>query len=132
MFFNDEKDYIMRIIKEMTKMLGALMLGKENSKSSIEVFEESRVEITRTKPNKYEDMVDAGQINEAENLLVKELDFGNMEEVFSAVLFYKYISEKDDEFLKAHDYTKEEALDGIRWLAEKTGYGSVCKLYLGE
>ena len=132
MFFNDEKDYIMRIIKEMTKMLGSLMLGKENSRSSIEVFEENRIEVTRTKPNKFEEMVDAGQINEAENLLVEELDMSNMEEVFSAVLFYKYISEKDDEFLKAHDYTKEEALDGIKWLANETGYGYVCELYMDE
>ena len=43
------------------------------------------------------------------------------EEIFAAVLFYQYISEKDNDFLAIHNYSKEEALDGIKRLAEKQG-----------
>lgn len=132
MFFNDEKDYIMRMIKQISAMLGSLMLGKEKSRSTIEVFEENRVEALGTEPNKYLSMVDEGKINEAENLLVEELDYGNPQEVFSAVLFYKHISEMDDEFLKQHNYSKEEALDGLKLLADKTGYGYVCEMYMEQ
>ena len=40
MDFNDEKDYIMRIIKEMVRVLFSLMLGKQYK--SVELPEENK------------------------------------------------------------------------------------------
>ena len=44
MDFNDEKDYIMRIIKEMVRMLFSLMLGKQFK--SGELPEENKYEVS--------------------------------------------------------------------------------------
>ena len=53
-----------------------------------------------------------------------------MEEVLAAILFYQYVSEKDNDFLAAHNYSKEKALDGIKRLAQQQGYGQITSLLM--
>ena len=119
MNFNDEKDYVMRIIKEMAKVLFSLMLGKQYQ--SVELPAENKYQISGKSLEDFKKMADEGFINEAENILLEGIDYAKKEEVLAAVLFYQYISEKDIDFLEAHNYSKEEALDGIKRLAEKLG-----------
>ena len=69
MDFNDEKDYIMRIIKEMVRVLFSLMLGKQYK--SVELPEENKYEVSGKALEEFEKMVDAGLINEPENVLVE-------------------------------------------------------------
>ncbi|MDO4344445.1 MAG: DUF6483 family protein [Eubacteriales bacterium] len=128
MDFNDEKDYIMRIIKEMVRVLFSLMLGKQYQ--SVELPEKNKYEVAGKTLEKFEKMVDAGLINEAENILLENIDYTKKEEVLAALLFYQYISEKDNDFLEAHNYSKEEALDGIKKLAEQQGYGQITSLLM--
>ncbi len=128
MDFNDEKDYIMRIIKEMVRVLFSLMLGKQYQ--SVELPEENKYEVSGKTLEEFEKMVDAGLINEAENVLLESIDYTKKEEVFAAILFYQYVSEKDNDFLAAHNYSKEEALDGIKRLAEQQGYGQITSLLM--
>ena len=75
-------------------------------------------------------MVDEGFINEAENILLETMDETQKEEVLAAILFYQYIGEKETDFLEAHNYSKEEALEGIKRLAEKQGYGQISALLM--
>lgn len=84
MNFEDEKDYIMRLIKEM---------------------------------------VDEGNVNEAENILLDGIDYSDRNSVRVAAVFYQYVSEKEEEFLQLHNYSREEALDGMKQLMENAGYG---------
>lgn len=128
MDFNDEKDYIMRIIKEMVRVLFSLMLGKQYQ--SVELPEENKYEVSGKTLEEFEKMVDAGLINEAENVLLESIDYTKKEEVFAAILFYQYVSEKDNDFLAVHNYSKEEALDGIKRLAEQQGYGQITSLLM--
>ena len=60
------------------------------------------------------DMIDSGQINEAENILLNNIDYTNKDEVMAAALFYQHLSEKDSEFLENNNYTKEEVLSGFK------------------
>lgn len=115
MTFNDEEDYIMRIIKEMVRVLFSLMLGKQYK--SVELQEENKYEVSGKALEEFKKMIDEGFINEAENILLESIDYTQKREVLAAILFYQYISEKDIDFLEAHNYSKEEALDGIRRLA---------------
>lgn len=128
MDFNDEKDYIMRIIKEMVRVLFSLVLGKQYK--SVELPEENKYEVSGKALEEFKKMVDAGFINEAENILLESIDYTQKEEVLAAVLFYQYVSEKDNDFLAAHDYSKEEALDGMKRLAEQQGYGQITSLLM--
>lgn len=126
MDFNDEKDYIMRIIKEMVRVLFSLMLGKQYK--SFEQPEENKCKVSGKALEEFEKMIDAGLINEAENILLESIDYTSKEEVFVAILFYQYIGEKDSDFLAAHNYSKEEALDRIKRLAKRQGYGHITSL----
>ena len=120
MYFTDEKDYIMRMIKEMVRVLFSLMFGKEYV--SVELEKENKYEVSGKKLKSFLDMIDLGQINEAENILLDNIDYTNKEEVMAAALFYQYLSEKDNEFLENNNYTKEEVLSGFKQLLIQSGY----------
>ena len=128
MNFNDEKDYVMRIIKEMVRVLFSLMLGKQYK--SVEQSEENKYEVAGKALEEFEKMIDAGLINEAENILLESIDYTQKEDVLAAILFYQYIGERDSDFLAAHNYSKEEALDGIKRLAEQQGYDYITSLLM--
>ena len=128
MDFNDEKDYIMRIIKELARVLFSLMLGKQYK--SVELPKENKYEVSGKALEEFEKMVDEGFINEAENILLENIDYTQKEEVLATILFYQYIAEKDSDFLTENNYSKEEALDGIKRLAEQQGYSQISSLLM--
>lgn len=120
MGFQDEQDYIMRMIKEVIRVLVTVALGK--TYKQVELDAENKYEVSGSNVNQWKEMVDKGEINEAENLLLDELDYGNREEVEEAIWFYGYVSEKGEAFLKEHDYSEEEVFDGLHMLAKRSGY----------
>ena len=73
-------------------------------------------------------MIDLGQINEAENILLDSIDYTKKNEVMAVAHFYQYLSEKDNQFLENNNYTKEEVLSGFKQLLMKSGYSDL--LYL--
>lgn len=123
MNFEDEKDYIMRIIKEMVRMLFAFMFGKKQF--SVEQAVENGYEVSGKRLDELLSMADNGEINEAENIMLDGIDYGNQNELAAAALFYQYLSEKDEEFLRENDYSREEILDGLKQLMQKSGYSNV-------
>ena len=123
MTFDDEKDYIKRIIKEMARVLFSLMLGKKYV--VVEMERNNGYEVSGRKLNELLDMIDCGEINRAENLLLESIDYSDKQSVAAAALFYQYLSEKEEGFLTEHDFSKEEVLDGMNRLLQKSGYGDV-------
>ena len=75
-------------------------------------------------------MIDAGLVNEGENILSESIVYTQKEEVLAAILFYQYIGERDSDFLAAHHYSKEGVLDGMKRLAERQGYGHITSLLM--
>ena len=126
MYFTDEKDYIMRMIKEMVRVLFSLMFGKKYV--SVELEKENKYEVSGKNLKDFLDMIDSGEINEAENILLDSIDYTNNNEVIEVALFYQYLSEKDNKFLENNNYTKEEVLSGFKQLLMKSGYSDL--LYL--
>ena len=122
----DEKDYIMRMIKEMVQVLFSLVFGKKYV--SVELEDENKYEVSGNTLKYFFDMIDQGDINEAENLLLEDLDYTNKEEIMAAAFFYQHLSQKDDDFLRRNDYTKEEVLFGFKQLLEKSGYKDLIRL----
>ena len=119
MYFTDEKDYIMRMIKEMVRILFSLIYGKKYV--SVELEKENKYEVSGKNLKSFLDMIDSGQINEAENILLDNIDYANNDEVMAAALFYQYLSEKDSEFLINNNYAKEEVLSGFKQLLVQSG-----------
>ena len=123
MYFTDEKDYIMRMIKEMVRILFSLIFWKKYV--SVELEKENKYEVSGKNLKSFLDMIDSGQINEAENILLDNIDYANNDEVMAAALFYQYLSEKDSEFLINNNYTKEEVLSGFKQLLVQSGYNNL-------
>lgn len=123
MIYEEEADYIMRMIKEMARVLFSLMLGKKYTQ--VELPKENKFSVSGSNLDDLTGLVDQGKINEAENILLENLDHENPEELAAAVLFYEYVSEKGREFLEAHDYSLEEAAEGMKQIAEYAGYGAL-------
>lgn len=123
MYFSDEKDYIMRMIKEMVRILFSLIYGKKYV--SVELEKENKYEVSGKNLKNFLDMIDSGQINEAENILLDNIDYTNNDDVMAAALFYQYLSEKDSEFLINNNYTKEEVLSGFKQLLVQSEYNNL-------
>ena len=130
MYFTDEKDYIMRMIKEMVRVLFSLMFGKKYV--SVELEKENKYEVSGKNLKDFLDMIDSGKINEAENILLDSIDYTDRNEVMAAALFYQYRSEKDSEFLKNNNYTKEEVMSGFKQLLMQSGYTDLLCLVKDE
>lgn len=126
MNFEDEKDYIMRVIKEMVRMLFALLFGRKQF--SVEQELKNGYEVSGKTLDDLLAMADRGEINEAENMLLEGIDYDNKDELAAAALFYQYLSEKEQGFLLENNYSKEEILDGITDLMQKSGYGDVAEV----
>lgn len=123
----DEKDYVMRMIQEMVRVLFSMLLGKQYT--SVELPEENKYEVSGKSLEEFKEMVDQGLINEAENMLLENLDVANPTELAAAALFYQYVAEKDEDFLSEHHYSEEEALDGMKMLVERAGLGEMGEIF---
>ena len=126
MRFEDEKDYIMRMIKEMVSVLFSILLGKQYV--SVDEERKNGYEVSGTDLNDLLDMIDNGQINEAENLMLDNIDYSDKKGLAAALLFYQYLSEKKKDFLQDHDYSDEEILEGAKQVLKKAGYGDIVKI----
>ena len=127
MYFTDEKDYIMRMIKEMVRVLFSLAYGKKHV--SVETEKENKYEVSGKNLNEFLAMIDLGQINEAENILLDSIDYTKKEEVMTAAFFYQHLSEKDSEFLEKNNYSKEEVLSGFKQLLLQSEYNALLYLF---
>ena len=128
MNFTDEKDYIMRMIKETIRVLFVVAFGEKY----VSVELENKYEVSGKNLKYFLDMIDEGNINEAENLFLDSMDYTNKEAVMAGALFYEHINEKDNEFLTSNNYTREEVLSGFQKLLEQSGYHDLICLVKDE
>lgn len=113
-----EKDYVMRLAKEIARMIAFLITGKKDE----EELEDKR--LYTSLDGLYEliiKLADNGKINEAESLLFNKLDKNDIEQLYIAMAFYEHINEYTDEFLNQHSYTREEIIEGLNDLAKEYG-----------
>ena len=124
----EEKDYYMRVVHELVRTLIRLVFRKDIDKDEektvpLEVLEQYK---------KLTAMIDDGQINEAENLLLDGMEVDSRAYFELTLLFYEKLNAKTDEFLEEHDYSREEVLDGIKYVVDFYGYGSLMDAFVDE
>lgn len=68
------------------------LLGKQYV--SVDEERKNGYEVSGTDLNDLLDMIDNGQINEAENLMLDDIDYSDKKGLAAALLFYQYLSEK--------------------------------------
>lgn len=112
-------DYVMRMIRDMAKLLARLILGKDDINYVLPEDEEFTA--IDNLYRKLINMADSGQINEAENILLEELEDRSSEYFEMAASFYLHLNEFDDEFLENHQYSREEINEGMEQLGKEYG-----------
>lgn len=113
---NFEQDYIMRMIKAA---LARIIFQKVNPECEFPA--EGEYTAVDDLYKQLLEMSNAGQINEAEKLLYQKLDRANLSYLEMGIGFYNHLNGYEDEFLAAHDYTREWIGDGITRLLGKYG-----------
>ena len=117
----EQKDYVMRIVHEWVRTLIKLIFNQDIDKDDDDGISLEVMELYR----KLLSMIDDGKINEAENILVDGLETGGQAYFEMALLFYEKLSGKTEEFLAEHDYSQEEVGDGLKYVVDYYGYGSL-------
>lgn len=124
----EEKDYILRLIHEIIRVIAKLLLKKdidleEDSNLPYEIEEQYKELIS---------MAECGDINSAENLLIDKLDLTEVKYLQMALMFYTYLNEKTDSCLAEQNYTRAEILDGIKYISGFYGYGDLVKTLMED
>lgn len=117
----EQKDYVMRIVHEWVRTLIKLIFNQDIDKDDDDGISLEVMELYR----KLLSMIDDGKINEAENILVDGLETGGQAYFEMALLFYEKLIGKTEEFLAEHDYSQEEVVDGLKYVVDYYGYGSL-------
>lgn len=124
-----EQDYIMRLIKEMVRAILKLLFHIDTESQMEELLEErEEKEVLQT----LLDMIDKGDINEAENKLYDLTEKADMENLKIALLFYSYLNDKDNDFLLKHGFSREEIKSGIQNLVSKYGLDDMAAAFLAD
>ncbi|MCI8371222.1 MAG: hypothetical protein HFI75_02290 [Lachnospiraceae bacterium] len=123
-----EKDYIMRVIKEIVRTLIKLLFNIDTEKATDELLKDQN---SINKLKQLLEMIENGQINEAENEVYDLIERGDrdQEQIKLAILFYAYLNDKDDEFLISHAFSREEIKEGLQNIARKCGVAGLTELY---
>ncbi len=110
-----EKDYIMRLIHGIARVLARLLFGREYEDA------EELAPLMEDESKRHNDylrnMIDLGEINAAENRLFDLLRATAWDDRRKAALilsFYDYVNSKDDAFLDQADFSREEIVSGMK------------------
>ena len=127
MFENFEKDYIMRIVREMVRTLLKLLFGVDTTRSMGDVIKEAE---EKQLLERLLTMIDEGEINEAENELYDITADGDRTHLKTALVFYYHLAGKDEDFLLQHGYTQDEVKEGAEDLIERYGIKDIADMFL--
>ena len=124
-----EQDYIIRLIKEMIRAILKLLFHMDTDNPNKDRLEEKE---SRDTLEKLLDMVDNGDINEAENQIYDMTSDDNMANLEVALLFYSYLNDKEDDFLQKNDFSRDEIKSGLKELISRYGLTGMAEIFLSE
>ena len=124
-----EQDYIMRLIKEMVRALLKLIFHTDLDLPSVEMLTDAE---RRCALEELLNLTDRGEINEAENRLYGLMETGGGEELERALIFYSHLNEKSNDFLEAHDFSREEIKAGLEDAMREQGMAGMAEAFLAE
>ena len=124
-----EQDYVMRLIKEMVRAILKLLFNIDTESPTVELLENKEEQETL---ENLLDMVDAGEINEAENRLYDLTSNTDVKSLEIALLFYSYLNDKTDDFLEANDFSRDEIKLGLENVVDSFGLSSIAKMFLTD
>lgn len=122
-----EQDYMMRqiqrFIRALLRLLFQVDLDTPGTKRKLPLPSDDPL-------NELFRLLGTDRINEAETLLFAKADPGNREHLKEGLLFYEELNLKSDEYLEAHQFSRDEIKRGVRDLLEVYGLHTLIELML--
>ena len=109
-----QDDYILRQIREMVRAVMKMLFQVSAVELTPDVIEDTDARQILTNLT---DLADNGKIDEAENHLYEMTCDGDRQNREIGLLFDYHVNGKDDEFLEASNFSREEIMMGIQDLA---------------
>lgn len=119
-----EQDYVMRLIKEMVRAILKLLFNIDTDSPSAELLEDAKEQQTL---DELLDMVDNGFIK---NKIYEITEEGKKTDLEMVLLFYSYLNDKSDEFLEAHNYSRDEIKAGLKDITVRYGVDGFAEMFL--
>lgn len=118
-----EKDYILRMVKDLVKSIAHIVLGKSEMEYELPENEEySRIDYLYVR---LLELVNQGNINDAEDMLFDEINTSDMKQFEMAMSFYLYLNDFGDDYLESNDYSRDEISEGIKSICKEYGVSSM-------
>lgn len=111
------QDYIMRMIHDLVRLALKLLFNIDEEKAK-EIIEENEEQTQLY--NKLKDLIDLGNINQAENLLYDSADSDSG--LMVGILIYDYMNQLDDEYLQKCNFSRQEIRDGLEDFVKEYGH----------
>ena len=109
-----QNDYFMRQIEMLGRFLAKLIFNKATTVYEVIIDEEGNITPAGLLYLELNTMIKEGRINEAENLLFDRIEATYDNEYLEiAIDFYSQVNNLTDEFLEEHDFSREEAMEGL-------------------
>ena len=124
-----QDDFILRQISEMIHAVMRMLFQVNASELSPEVIEDTSA---RTVLEELLALTDEGQIDEAENQLYEMTCDGDRQNLEIGLLFYYNLNGNDDDFLEAHNFSREEIMTGIQDLADRYQLSGIAEAFRTE
>lgn len=124
-----EQDYVMKLIKEMVRAILKLLFNIDTESPTVELLENKEEQETL---ENLLDMVDAGEINEAENRLYDLTSNTDVNSLEIALLFYSYLNDKTDDFLEVNNFSRDEIKLDLENVTDSFGLSSIAKMFLTD
>lgn len=124
-----EQDYIMRQIKEMVRAILKLLFNIDTESPTEELLQKQE---EKEQYHLLLDLVEKGQIDEAENRLYDIADGDDLCGLEMALLFYSHLNDKSDPFLEEHGFSREEVQMGLKDIVTRYGLAGIADTFLSE
>ena len=124
-----QDDYILRQIREMVRAVMKMLFQVSAAELTPEVIEDANARQTLAGLT---ELADNGKIDEAENQLYEMTCDGDRQNLEIGLLFYYHLNGKEDEFLEASGFSREEIMMGIQDLAERYNLSGIAEAFRTE
>lgn len=114
-----QKDYLMRQIEDMVRIIVKVLFGKDLFK--YEIIDEANLTQTNMLYANLMALVSQRKLCEAEDLLYESIESGNADHARIALDFYDTINALSDDELESSNFSREEIKDGLKQITAILG-----------
>lgn len=121
-----EQDYVMRLIHEMIRAVLKFVFQIDMESATFELLENLEVKATL---KKLYDMVEIGEVNEAENQIYEMTENLEQNALEVALFFYSYLNDKSDKFLEENRFSRDEVKQGVERVLSRYGLNEIVAMF---